>query len=362
MKKFISTISFLIVNLIILGAVLVLISKVTARTYQIAKDFVTNSAKSTSDRALREVKITIPNGATTKDIAKILKDNELIGSPEIFSLKVRFSEYDGTFKKGDYSLNTAMTESQIMEILKEGSKAQSDITFTIPEGYSTLKIANKLEQEGIIKANDFISSVNNGKYDYKFVNYIPERSSKLEGYLFPDTYFFREGVEPEEIVSKLLKRFNDIYIDNYNEVAKERSQTMDEVIIIASIIEKEAKLEEERPKIAGVIYNRLRENMPLQMDSTVNYAFELKDGLNSGRNEDKVSLQDIKIRSPYNTYENTGIPIGPICNPGESAIKAALYPEVHDYLYFVLKDPETGEHEFTTTLEEHNAAKAKYRN
>lgn len=359
MKKFVSTVMSVIFNLAVLCLIVYLIPKVTTKTYQLAKDFVLQP--SDDSKISREVNITIPSGASTKEIAGILKDNELIGSSDLFILKVKFSEYDGTFKKGDYSLNTSMSEDEIMMILNEGTKAQADIIFTIPEGYTTLKIAKKLEDENIITADEFLEAVNEGKYDYDFLAEIPERISKLEGYLFPDTYYFRKDITGEEIVSKLLSRFDNIYVDEYIIAAKEKGYTMDKIITMASVIEKEAKRSEERPRIAGVIYNRLKIDMALQMDSTVNYAFELKDGLNSGRNEEAVLLTDLKIKSPYNTYENTGLPVGPICNPGKDAIEATLFPEHNEYVYFVLKDATTGEHEFTKTHEEHIAAKNKYK-
>lgn len=359
MKKFISTIVFLGFNLIVLCCVIYLIPKVTERSYQITKDFVMGN--SNNEKVSKEIKISIVGGASTKDIAKLLKEKELISSPEIFILKAKLGNYDGSFKKGDYSLNTSMSEAEIMEILKAGAKAQNDIVFTIPEGYTTAKIANKLEKENIIKSKEFIEAINNEKYDYDFLAGVPNRDVKFEGYLFPDTYYFRENITPEEIVSKLLSRFGEVYNDDYINYGRQKGVTMDYIITVASIIEKEAKLDSERARIAGVIYNRLDEGMPLQMDSTVNYAFELKNGLDSDRDERKVTLKDLKIKSPYNTYENVGIPIGPICNPGKSSIEAALFPEHNDYLYFVLKDAETGEHVFTKTLEEHNIEKAKYK-
>ena len=149
----------------------------------------------------------------------------------------------------------------------------------------------------------------------------------------------------------MLNRFDEIVKPEYYKRAQELGYTMDEIIIIASIIEQEAKLEEERPRVAGVIYNRLESDIPLQMCSTVMYAL--------GK-EKIVFYIGFGGRFPYNTYLHGGLPVGPICNPGEASIKAALYPEEHDYYYFVLMDEETGEHVFTSTGEEHNAAKKKY--
>lgn len=360
MKNFVSTITSLGINIAIICFVIFLIPRVTNKSYQLAKDFISDSAN--TEKISKEVKITIPDGATTKDIAKILKENELIKSSEIFTLKLKLSKQEEVFKQGEYSLDTAMSETEIISVLKGGDKKEPDIIFTIPEGYTTYKIARKLENENVIKQVDFLKSVNDSTYNYKFLEEVPkERQAKLEGYLFPDTYYFRNGTTGEEIVSKLLSRFDNIYTDGYALAAKEKGYTMDQIITLASIIEKEAKLDEERATIAGVIYNRLEQDMPLQMDSTINYAFELRDGLDSGRDEKIVSTKDTQINSSYNTYQNNGLPIGPICNPGKASIEAALFPEHNDYLYFVLKDAETGEHEFTKTHDEHIASKNKYK-
>lgn len=359
MKKYSSSIVGIIINIVLIALVIYLVPKVTMYAYDFARNFVLQPAQ--ENKVAKEVNITIPSGASTKKIATILKENGLINSAEVFTLKVKLSEYDGTFKKGDYSLNTSMSEEEIMEILKTGTKSQEGIKFTIPEGYSTLKIAKKLEAEGIVTSDEFLKAVNEGQYDYDFLAQVPQRASKLEGYLFPDTYFFRKDITAQEIVSKLLNQFDTVYSDAYKQKAAEKGYTMDQIITIAAIVEKEAKLATERPVIAGVIYNRLNINMALQMDSTVNYAFELKEGVDSGRDEEQVLLEDLEIKSAYNTYANAGLPVGPICNPGRDSIEAVLNPEPHDYIYFVLKDAQTGEHVFTKTHDEHVAAKNKYK-
>jgi len=349
----------IVINIILIGLAIYLVPKATKMAYNFAQDFVLQP--SDEDKASKEVNITIPSGSTTKQIATILKENELIGNKEIFVIKVKFSEYDGNFKKGEYVLNTSMDEEEIMKILATGTKSQEGIKFTIPEGYSTLKIAKKLEEEDIVTAAEFLKAVNESRYDYDYLLEVPERASKLEGYLFPDTYFLKKDITAQEVVSKLLSQFDQVYSDTYKQRATEKGYTMDQIVTIAAVVEKEAKLSTERPVIAGVIYNRLKINMALQMDSTVNYAFELKNGVNSGRDEETVLLDDLEIKSAYNTYANTGLPVGPICNPGRASIEAALYPEEHGFVYFVLKNAATGEHVFTKTHDEHVAAKNKYK-
>ncbi len=307
---------------------------------------------SPEQRSVRDLEVTIPKGSSTKIIAEILEEKDLIANAYVFRLKSRVEKYDGSFKPGTFILNTGMSEEEIMEILRTGGMYAEGSRFTIPEGYTTESIAKKLDKEKIVTASDFLRAVNEGDFDYDFIKKIPERNMRLEGYLFPDTYEVRSEATSEEIISKMLKRFDDIYKSEYYIRAEELGYTMDEIIIIASIIESEARREEERPTIAGVIYNRLDQNMKLQMCSSVMYAL--------GKRKDRLLFTDLEIESPYNTYKYVGLPQGPISNPGEASIIAALYPEEHNYLFFVLKNEETGEHVFTETGEEHLKAKQKY--
>jgi UPF0755 protein len=307
---------------------------------------------SENERSVKEVIITVEKGATTKEIAKLLEENGLIRSSLLFELKSRYYKYDGKYKEGEFALSTNMSEEEIMEILMTKGAQAEGVRFTIPEGYTVQKIAETLEEQKICTKEEFMKALNEAKYDYKFLDGIPDRSNKFEGYLFPDTYEVRKGADATEIVSKMFNRFDEIVTPEYYKRAAELGYTMDEIIIIASIIEQEAKLDEERPIIAGVIYNRLNSDINLQMCSTVMYAL--------GKRKEHLLLTDLEIDSPYNTYLYGGLPVGPICNPGAASIRAALYPEEHDYFYFVLKDEETGEHVFTSTGEEHNAAKKKY--
>ncbi|MBN2559260.1 MAG: endolytic transglycosylase MltG, partial [Clostridia bacterium] len=203
---------------------------------------------------------------------------------------------------------------------------------------------------------------NNYDFGYSFIDGIPDnnRYNRLEGYLFPDTYIFDKTKPEEEAIDKMLRnfeaKFKDIYIERLEEIGK----TMDEIIIIASLIEKEAQIESEREIIAGVIYNRLNSTDSslnyLQIDATIQYYF-----LNeTGQVKEPLLTEDTLIASPYNTYRFPGLPPGPICNPGEKSIIAALYPDTHNYYYYVAKGD--GSHAFARTLNEHNNNKIKYSN
>lgn len=299
-----------------------------------------------------DVSINIPQGSSTEEIAEILHDNNLIGSTFYFRVLARFSGHDQEFQYGDYTLNTSMTEEEIMEILKTEGFKRETVTFTIPEGYTVDQIAAKLDNEGICNASDFKDAVYEAEYGYRFIAQIPERNLELQGYLFPDTYEVYADATAEQIVSTMLNRFDEVFKDEYYDRATALGYTVDEIITMASIIEREVRVAEEQKTVSGVIHNRLKIDMKLEMCSTVMYVLD--------KPQDRLLYSDLKIESPYNTYLNSGLPVGPIANPGEGAIIAALYPESHDYLFFVLKDPETGAHAFSETLQQHNAYKQEY--
>ncbi len=308
---------------------------------------------STDLKGSREVRVTIPKGASTKTIGEILYHSNLITSVEIFRLNSKVENRDGTFKSGTFSLNTSMNEAEIVEILQNAPDSTDEIKFVIPEGLTLAEIAKKLEKEGIVKASDFMQTANTEEFDYAFLGGIPTRNKRLEGYLFPDTYYVRKNSTSEEIISKMLNRFNNIYSETYLNKTKELGLSMDQVVIMASIIEKEVRIPSERAKVASIINNRLLKEMNLQMCSTIIYSLDKK--------KDKLLVTDTKTPSPYNTYMNPGLPVGPICNPSEASIHAVLYPANTNYLYFVLKEEETGEHYFTDNYDDFLVAKQKYK-
>jgi UPF0755 protein len=173
---------------------------------------------------------------------------------------------------------------------------------------------------------------------------LPERSGRLEGYLFPDTYEFPKNVTAEQIIDRMLKRFDNVFTDDMKQRAEAINMSTDQIVTLASIIEKEARVPEERPVIAAVYYNRLKKKMLLQADATVQYAL--------GQWKDKVLYEDLKVDSPYNTYKYQGLPIGPISNPGKASLEAAVSPEKVDYLFYVAKSDGSGAHTFTVTYDQ----------
>ncbi len=301
-----------------------------------------------------KVQISVSKGASTRDIAKILKQNNLILNEDVYKLKSKVLKFDGKYNYGMFELTASMNNEQIMKYLTTEKGVESlGPKFTIPEGYTVKQIADRLEESGVVSSKDFINAVN--EYDMSKVEVLknlPNRKNKLEGYLYPSTYHFDKNSKAEEVVEKMIKMFTNSYKKEYVQRAKELGKSIDEIITIAAIIEREAKRPDERTKIAGVIYNRLKTKMKLEMCSTIQYA--------QGKVKEKLYQKDLIIDSPYNTYKNTGLPVGPICSPGLESIKAALYPEKHDYLYFVLKDEATGKHIFSKTYAEHIKAKNEY--
>ncbi|HBY20542.1 MAG: hypothetical protein A2Y24_07940 [Clostridiales bacterium GWE2_32_10] len=300
------------------------------------------------------IEITIPKGAATKGIAKVLKLKNLIINEDIFRLKSKLYHYDGKYNSGMFELSMNMTNEQIMKyLITEKGRQKLDNRLTVPEGYTIAQIGKRLEEKGICTVQEFIDEMN--IFDtkkYRFLNNLPTRANKLEGYLFPNTYDLSEKVNAKEVISKMLESFDKHFKPEYHDKAIKLGYTVDQVITIASIIEREVKKPEERRKVAGVMYNRLKKGMKLEMCSTVQYA--------QGKIKERLYDKDLEIDSPYNTYKNNGLPIGPISNPGMDSILAALYPEENDYYYFVLKNEKTGEHQFSKTFEEHVKAKKQW--
>ncbi len=303
-----------------------------------------------------EASVTIPQGATTSDIADILKENGLINSTFKFKLESKMNDYDGTYQQGTYTLNQGMTHQQIMEMLQKGGNVDEKYRLVIPEGFTTQKIADRLEEQGIMTAQEFINEANQGTFEYEFLKDLPvseERKYKLEGYLFPDTYLLYEGVTAHEIIDKMLQRFDEIYTQQMRTAVAESGYTLDEIVTMASIIEAEIQVPEERKIAAGVIRNRLNAGMKLQMDATVLYA--------QGVTKEDVLYSDLEYDSPYNTYQVDGLPVGPISNPGAAALEAAIYPDENNYMYYVLEAQGSGNHIYTETYEEFLQAKENYK-
>lgn len=292
------------------------------------------------------VSFTINEGMTIKSLGQGLEKNGIIKSSLVFNYYTKLSGKDTDIKAGTYMLSPSMTLSQIMDKFVSGNILNTDIKVMIPEGTRLEKVGEILEGKGIIGKEEFLKTakVEKFKSEKKFLKDVPENMS-LEGFIFPDTYYLPKGQSATFYIDIFLKRFEEMYFEKgkFDKIKKPLDFNIYQLITIASIIESEAMLDEEKPIISGVFYNRLKRKMPLQSCSTVLYALN--------EHKEELSLDDIKVDSKYNTYANEGLPPGPIGSPGFNAIKAAVRPADTEYLYFRAKGD--GSHIFNKTHHEH---------
>lgn len=292
----------------------------------------------------------IEQGMSASQIAEELENRKLIKSAKAFRQLCRWQKADSKLMAGTYYLSPAMSSREILDSLLKGSKPEV-VKITIPEGYTVEQIVDTLVNEGLGTEKDFYRAMDSfSTRDYDFLDGIRDGDNRLEGFLFPDTYFFDKEAKPREIIDRFLQRFSQELTPETRARLKQLDLSIFDWVIHASIVEREAQKEEERPIIAGVFANRLQAGMPLQSCATVQYAL--------GEVKPVLSIEDTKIDSPYNTYKYLGLPPGPIANPGHASLQAVLYPEKTEYLYFVAK--QDGSHAFAVTYEQHLSNIAKY--
>ncbi len=297
-----------------------------------------------------ETVVSIDPGMTSREIAGLLAKADLLQSSVLFRVVTKLVGVDNKLKAGTYRLNSGMGTVGIVRALAQGDVEL--IRFTIPEGVSMKNMADLLEAKGLASKERFLHLAAGQDHDFKVIEGDMEFSGNLEGYLFPDTYIVETGVTEEEIITIMVRRFAKAVLpewsgENVHENA--RKLGLHGVITLASIIEKEAKLSEERPLVASVFYNRLRLKMPLQSCATVQFAL--------GSWKTRLTLDDLETDSPYNTYLTPGLPPGPIASPGLSSVRAALLPATSDYLFFAAD--QKGGHVFSRTFKEHQNAIAQ---
>lgn len=284
-------------------------------------------------------------------VAKQLKDAGIIKYKGLFELYCSVSHAKTKIDPGTYELSTNYDYRALVKKMQVGSGAMVTTKVTIPEGYTMEQIFHKLEDENVCSYDDLMDAAANYSYNYSFIDQSMQGDSKrLEGFLFPDTYEFYQGMQASSAINKFLENFHDRLTAEMLEKADERGMTMQEVVTVASMIEKEAANDDERAMIAAVIYNRIEAGMPLQIDSTIMYVLP--------EHKDLLTVEDTKIDSPYNTYQNKGLPPTPIANPGLASIKATLSPASTQALYYAL-DAESGTHKFFTNYGEFQAFVAK---
>ena len=274
--------------------------------------------------------VNIPSGTNAKEIVDVLEKNEIIRKNNYtFRILIKLSKLEDKLKFGEYNLSPSMNMLQILDKLVKGEVIEHKIT--IPEGYTYTQIAELLDKKEIAEKETFLKL-------------LEDSEKSLEGYLFPDTYELPKQYGAENIVKVMLLNYNQIAIENkFADKAEKIGFSMEEIIILASIIEKESKFTKERRQVSSVFHNRLKKDIKLQSCASIQYILK--------EPKEKLEESDLKIDSPYNTYLYKGLPPGPISNPGLDSIMAALEPAEEDYLYFVLG--ENGRHIFSKTYQEH---------
>ena len=286
-----------------------------------------------------KVRFVVPPGATFHEVADTLHRVGLIDSVTVFDLYARYKHLDRNVQAGAYDLSRNLNMIQILTALQ--TAIPDEVFVTIPEGYTIKKTAAALDKGAVIKGSDYTALAVQGQFTYDFLKDLPPGAS-LEGFLFPDTYLVARNGTAKDLVKLQLDNFKKQWDDTRKSQAVQRKLNPLQILTIASMIEREARFQEDRPLVASVIYNRLAAGWALQIDATVLYAL--------GRWQSSVSKEDRMVQSPYNTYLHTGLPPGPIANPGIKAIDAALEPANTGY-FFYLSDPQ-GHNHYAKTNEE----------
>lgn len=305
-----------------------------------------------------EVRIVIEPGTSSTGIANLLEEKGLIRSAFVFRYYLRMKNEGSRFQAGEYSMKPGMELDEMITMMNNGDTVGiPTLKFTIPEGMTIEQIADKLDKEGIVNREKFMQVIMQPEgLESEYVAQIPDDPDiqyKLEGYLFPETYEMVLESTEHDIVQRMiveLERKLQQLPEDWSTRMEQMGLTMHEMLTIASLIEREAAVAAERPIISSVIHNRLEQGMQLQIDATVQYALE--------EYKDVLLTVDTQVDSPYNTYKISGLPPGPIANPGLESIRAALYPEETNYLFYVTKKDGTQEHYFAETHSEHLRNKA----
>ncbi|MBI5101958.1 MAG: endolytic transglycosylase MltG [Nitrospirae bacterium] len=293
----------------------------------------------------KNVEIQIPRGATFRQAAEILSKEKLIRDKKVFMVLGRLTGADRKIRAGFYSVWTSMTPLEIFKIIRLGRIIEYEIK--VLEGDSLLEISEAFSKTGIIPPDEFMEL----SRDREFLSSHNISSPSLEGYIFPDTYTVPKGLKAEEALGQMITRMREKISPEFSKKAEKLGMTEAEVLTLASIIEKEAVVDSERPLISAVYHNRLRKKMPLQADPTSIY------GIKSSK--EKIMRSDLQRKTPYNTYIIQGLPPGPIASPGLKSVLAALEPAPVPYLYFVSNND--GTHVFSVSHSEHAEAVRAYR-
>ncbi len=294
----------------------------------------------------------IQSGESVQQIANNLEDENLIKKADFFKFYVWKEKLAGKLQAGNYELSSAMPIAEMVDLFIGGKIKSDQIKITIPEGFLNKEIDERLASNNLTKKGEFLKFDEDNSLDLSKYEFLKDKPSDigLQGYYFPDTYIYYKNSTIENIIRKMLDNFDNKLSQDLREEIKKQSKSVFEVIILASIIEKEAGFVGDMGKVASVFQNRLDIGKALESDATINYI--------TGSGRAQSTYDDLKIDSPYNTYKYPGLPPAPISNPGIEAIKAAIYPEKTDYFYFLTdKNKKTF---FSVSYDEHLKNKSKY--
>lgn len=309
--------------------------------------FISFQSENSVGSSLRAGTVLIEKGDNFVEVAKKLRKEGLVSNSFYFIYYVWTRDYSGKIVAGEYEIAPKMKIPDIVQMLIRGETKPGYVKITFPEGLSAQQMSEKLIEKNL-PGKEFLAVVQKPSGEllsqFDFFQGRPANSS-LEGYLFPDTYFFAPEATANDIVVKMLKNFNAKFSKDVRDDIARQKKTYFEVLTMASIVEGEVGSNTDRGLVSGIFWKRLEMKMPLQSDATVSYAL-------GGEKKIQHDANDINVDSPYNTYKNKGLPPGPVCNPGIVSIKAAINPTQSNYLYF-LNNPKTGETFFSETFEEH---------
>ncbi len=322
--------------------------------------YVQGALKPVDKDSDKNVKIEVPIGSSIDTIAATLEDKGIIKNAKIFKYYTKFNNGAG-FQAGTYKLSPAMTIEEIIKSLKTGKVYRTpEFTLTVPEGLTIDQIAERVAKNTDYSKEQFMDLVTSKAFIKNMKEQFPDTVTKavndkdiryaLEGYLYPATYSFYEKEPSLETIATDMVKQTDAIVQQYLPTLKEKKMSVHEFLTFASLLEREATASTDRETIASVFYNRIEEGMPLQTDPTVLYAL--------GKHKNRVLYKDLKVKNPYNTYTNKGLPPGPIANAGIESLKATIDPASTEYVYFVADS--NGKNHFAKTYAEHQKNVAKY--
>jgi len=329
---------------ILIGVVLVFADPSVAKIEKPAVD----PATETELVEERRINVKIQEGLSTAEIADRLAEKGIIGSSLKFRILARLRGYDDKLRPGSYSFTADMSDDDVFAKLLTGEKKL--IKFTVPEGFGVKEIAERLYNLDLVNREDFLQAAE----DFAPYDYMRKRKNVLfaaEGFLFPDTYTVESDMEIDELLNLMAGTFDQQLKPEMRVAAEKMGLSVYDLITLASLVEREVRFPEDRPIVAQVLLKRLKMNMPLQTDATLQYLMDAP--------KEDVTIEDTQIDSPYNTYQHTGLPPGPIANPGMASIEAVLHPAETDYLYFVAD--RQGHNHYAYTYEEHLNLVNQYR-